>query len=155
MEFRSIPATPALAVRATVTAEEAWAWGAGAFEEIYGRITAAGLSPAGPGGALFPAGFFELEQAELTAFVPVHDVPRVDGRVQALTIPGVEAAVMLHSGPVGDLDQTYGKLGTVVAERAIGVDGPIREYYLVPFTSPTRPGATGPRSAGPCSTRPA
>jgi DNA-binding transcriptional MerR regulator len=63
-EFRSIPATLALAVRATVTAEEAWAWGAGAFEEIYGR------------------------------------------------------------------------LGTMVAERAIGVDGPIREYYLVPFTEP-------------------
>ena len=140
VEFRSIPATPALAVRATVTAEESWAWGAGAFEEIYGRITRAGLSPAGPGGALFPAGFFELEQAELTAFVPVHDVPRVDGRVQALTIPGVEAAVMLHSGPVGDMDQTYGKLGTVVAERAIGVDGPIREYYLVPFDEPDPPG---------------
>jgi hypothetical protein len=24
----------------------------------------------------------------------------------------------------------------VVAERDIGVDGPIREYYLVPFTEP-------------------
>jgi effector-binding domain-containing protein len=66
----------------------------------------------------------------------VPQAPRVDGRVQALTIPGVEAAVMLHSGPVGDIDQTYGRLGTVVAERAIGVDGPIREYYLVPFTEP-------------------
>src|SRR6516225_3473573 len=41
VEFRSIPATPALAVRATVTTGEAWAWGAGAFEEIYGRITGA------------------------------------------------------------------------------------------------------------------
>lgn len=136
VEFRSIPATPALAIRATVTAQESWAWGGAAFEEIYARIAAAGLSPAGPGGALFPADFFGLERAELTAFVPVSPVPPVDGRVQALTIPGVEAAVMLHSGPLGDLDQTYGKLGTVVAERAIGVDGPIREYYLVPFTEP-------------------
>jgi DNA-binding transcriptional MerR regulator len=136
VEFRSIPATPALAVRATVTVEEAWAWGAGAFAEIYDRIAAAGLSPAGPGGALFPAGFFELEHAELTAFVPVPDLPRAEGRVRALTIPAVEAAVMLHAGPIGDMDQTYGQLGTVVAERAIGVDGPIREYYLVPFTEP-------------------
>ena len=136
VEFRSVPAAQALAVRATVTAEEAWAWGTGAFEELYGRIAEAGLSPAGPGGALFPAGFFELEQAELTAFVPVPEVPRADGRVQALTIPAVEAAVMVHSGPLGDIDQTYGQLGTVVAERAIGVDGPIREYYLVPFTEP-------------------
>ena len=131
VEFRSIPATPVLAVRDTVTAEESFAWGAGAFEEIYGRIARAGLSPGGPGGALFPAGFFELEQAELTAFVPVHEVPPADGRVRALTIPAVEAAVMLHSGPIGDIDQTYGRLGTVVAERAIGVEGPIREYYLI------------------------
>jgi len=135
-EFRSIPATLALAVRATVTAEESWAWGAGAFAEIYDRIAAAGLSPAGPGGALFPAGFFELEQAELTAFVPVPEAPGADGRVRSLTIPGVEAAVMVHSGPLGDIDQTYGRLGTIVAERTIGVDGPIREYYLVPFTEP-------------------
>ena len=28
-----------------------------------------------------------------------------------------------------ETDRTYGALGTVVAERAIGVDGPIREYY--------------------------
>ena len=136
VEFRSIPAARVLAVRATVTAEEAWAWGTGAFEELYGRIARAGLSPAGPGGALFPADFFELERAELTAFVPVSEVLPVDGRVLALTIPAVEAAVMLHSGPLGDIDQTYGALGTVVAERAIGVDGPIREYYLVPFTEP-------------------
>ena len=36
-----------------MTAEESWAWGAGAFAEIYDRIAAAGLSPAGPGEALF------------------------------------------------------------------------------------------------------
>jgi DNA-binding transcriptional MerR regulator len=136
VEFRSIPATPALAVRGTVSAEEAWAWGADVFDELYGRLDRAGLTPAGPGGALFPAGFFELERAELTAFVPVNGAGQASevpggGRVESLTIPGMEAAVMLHSGPAGDTDQTYGALGTVVAERAIGVEGPIREYYLV------------------------
>jgi DNA-binding transcriptional MerR regulator len=136
VEFRSIPATPALAVRGTVSAEEAWAWGADVFDELYGRLDRARLTPAGPGGALFPAGFFELERAELTAFVPVNgagQASEVPGgrRVESLTIPGMEAAVMLHSGPAGDTDQTYGALGTVVAERAIGVEGPIREYYLV------------------------
>ena len=136
VEFRSIPATQVLAIRDTVTAEEAWAWGGGAFEEIYGRIGAAGLVPAGPGGALFPAGFFELERAELTAFVPVDRTPAAAGRVRPLTLPGVEAAVMLHAGAFGDIDQTYGQLGTVIAERAIGVDGPIRESYLSPLTEP-------------------
>ena len=100
----------------------------------------AGLTPAGPGGALFPAGFFELHQAELTAFVPVDGsvagAVAEGGRAELVTIPGVEAAVMLHPGSPADSDQTYGALGTVVAERAIGVEGPIREYYLVPFTEP-------------------
>jgi len=138
VEFRSIPPTRALAVRGTVSAAEAWAWGTDVFGEIYGRIGQAGLTPAGPGGALFPAGFFELHQAELTAFVPVDGSVAGGGRAELVTIPGVEAAVMLHPGSPADSDQTYGALGTVVAERAIGVEGPIREYYLVPFTEPDR-----------------
>jgi DNA-binding transcriptional MerR regulator len=136
VEFRSIPAAHVLAIRETVTAEQAWAWGSDAFEELYGRIGQAGLAPAGPAGALFPADFFELEQAELTAFVPAGAPPRAGGRAQALIIPAAEAAVMVHAGSLADADQTYGLLGTVVAERAIGVDGPIREYYQVPFTEP-------------------
>jgi DNA-binding transcriptional MerR regulator len=136
VEFRSIPATPALAVRGTVSTAEAWAWGTDIFGEMYDRIGRAGLTPAGPGGALFPAEFFEIEKAELTAFVPVNGAVPGGGRAELVTIPGIEAAVMLHTGPAGDMDQTYGALGTVIAERAIGVDGPIREYYLVPFTEP-------------------
>jgi DNA-binding transcriptional MerR regulator len=136
VEFRSIPATPALAVRGTVSVADAWAWGTDAFAEIYGRIDQAGLTPGGPGGALFPAEFFEVEKAELTAFIPVRGAVPGGGRTEPVTIPGIEAAVMLHAGRAGDIDQTYGALGTVVAERAIGVDSPIREYYLVPFTEP-------------------
>jgi DNA-binding transcriptional MerR regulator len=145
VEFRSIPATRALAVRGKVTVQQAWAWGTGAFGEIYGRIEQAGLTPAGPGGALFPAGFFELHEAELTAFVPVGGPVAggspaggsvSGGRAEITTIPGVEAAVMLHCGSPADSDQTYGALGTIVAERAIGIEGPIREYFLVPFTEP-------------------
>jgi DNA-binding transcriptional MerR regulator/effector-binding domain-containing protein len=50
-------------------------------------------------------------------------------RVRLTEITGTEAAVAMHDGPPGDADRTYGALGTVVAERAIGVDGPMREYY--------------------------
>ena len=87
VEFRSIPAAQVVAISETVTAEQAWAWGTGAFEELYGRIEQAGLSPAGPGGALFPAGFFELERAELTAFVPVGAPAPAGGRVRPAVIP--------------------------------------------------------------------
>ncbi len=40
------------------------------------------------------------------------------------------------AGPAVESDQTYGALGTVVAEGAIGVECPIREYYLVPLSGP-------------------
>src|SRR5690242_21376255 len=43
VEFRSIPATRALAVRGMVTVQQAWAWGTDAFGEIYARIEQAGL----------------------------------------------------------------------------------------------------------------
>jgi effector-binding domain-containing protein len=51
-----------------------------------------------------------------------------------LEIPAAELAVAVHAGTLADVDQTYGALGIYVAEREIGVDGPIREHYLItPF----------------------
>jgi effector-binding domain-containing protein len=48
-----------------------------------------------------------------------------------IEIPAAELAVAVHCGPFGELDRTYAAVGTHVAERELGVDGPIREYYLV------------------------
>ena len=53
------------------------------------------------------------------------------GRAAVIDVPAAELAMTLHEGPFADLDRTYGALGTYVAERELGVDGPIREYYLV------------------------
>jgi effector-binding domain-containing protein len=48
-----------------------------------------------------------------------------------LDVPAAELAVAVHRGALADLDRTYGALGTYVARREIGADGPIRENYLV------------------------
>jgi effector-binding domain-containing protein len=70
----------------------------------------------------------------MVAFVPIDRLSGDSGRVQAYELPPVELAIMLHPGSYDELDQTYGALGTHVAERAIGVEGPIRELYVVsPF----------------------
>jgi effector-binding domain-containing protein len=54
--------------------------------------------------------------------------------VQVVELPAVELAIMVHEGTYDELDRTYGALGTYVAERALGVDGPIQELYVVsPF----------------------
>ena len=136
VDYRKIPAVTALAVAQVVSAADLTTWGSDALGALADTLAKTGVTAAGPFGALFPGDFFELERSEITAFVPVEpqagfELP--DGKVRLLEIPAVEAAIAVHEGPLDDIDRTYGALGTVVAERAIGVDGPIREYYLIGF----------------------
>jgi effector-binding domain-containing protein len=67
----------------------------------------------------------------VVAYVPVGGHVRGGGRTAVREIPPAELAVAVHHGPLADIDRTYGALGAYVAEREIGVDGPIREQYLV------------------------
>jgi effector-binding domain-containing protein len=39
--------------------------------------------------------------------------------------------LVLSAGPHTGIDRAYGSLATQVAQHAVAVDGPIREYYLV------------------------
>ncbi len=136
IEFRTIPAVTALAIAEVVTVADVMAWGDSAMGELAAALGASGLAQAGAFGALFPGEFFELERSEITVFAPVEQPAGARtgagagaGRVRLIRIGGTEAAVAVHDGPAEDIDRTYGALGTAVAERAIGVDGPIREYY--------------------------
>ncbi len=52
------------------------------------------------------------------------------GRVEALTIPPAELAVIVHNGSHGHIDRAYGALATHVTQHALAVEGPVREYYL-------------------------
>jgi DNA-binding transcriptional MerR regulator/effector-binding domain-containing protein len=136
VEFRTIPAVTALAITEAVGWDDAVTWGSAAFDELIAAAEESGLTRSGPLGALFPGDFFELERGQLTAFVPVTGPSGAGagqrgtaGRVRRCEIAGIEAAVAVHDGPPDETDRTYGALGTVVAQRAIGVDGPVREYY--------------------------
>jgi DNA-binding transcriptional MerR regulator len=133
VEVRAIPAVTALAVRQVVSAADLVEWGSGAFDALSDALSAMGAVATSPFGALFPGDFFEIERSEITVFAPVEPgrPGPPGGDVRLVTIPAVEAAVALHEGAFADIDRTYGALGTVVAERAIGTGGPIREYYLV------------------------
>jgi DNA-binding transcriptional MerR regulator/effector-binding domain-containing protein len=132
VEYRSVPDTPALAVTERVGADEAIEWWVSALDDIYDTASRLGLEPAGTAGALFPAEFYEVEEAELTLFVPLAEAaPEGSARSVPYTVPAAELAVATHRGPFDDIDRTYGALGLHVAERSIGVVGAIREYYLV------------------------
>jgi DNA-binding transcriptional MerR regulator len=134
IELRTIAAVTALAVREVVDAAELNEWGSEAFDALAAALSATGMTAAGPYGGLFHSDFFELERSEVTAFVPVAvDAAGLEptGSVRLIVIPAVEAAVAVHEGAFSEIDRTYAAVGEVVAERAIGTGGPIREYYLV------------------------
>ena len=136
VEYRSVPVTPTLGITEPVTMEGLEDWWVGAFEELYGVLAASGVEPVGPGGALYPNELFELEEGDVTAFVPVPVAAGIGptGRAAPFDLPAAELAITVHEGSFHELDRTYGLLGTYVAERELGVEGPIRENYLVTFT---------------------
>lgn len=129
-----LPVTPALAVVEQVAGEDAVAWWMGAFPLLHRAVAAAGATRAGCDGALFPQEFFTDEVGEVVAFVPVREQPDggvvLPARVRRYDVPAAHLAALVHDGPLGDLDRTYGALGRWVLSQATGTDGPIREYYL-------------------------
>ena len=124
--YRTLPATTALTAQATVAFDDAAAWLEAAYAELHGRLDGAGTAAAGPDGALYHDAFFTEGDGEVVAYVPV----AADSRLETVELPATRVAAMVHDGPFDDLDQTYGALGTVVAELGLGVEGPIREIYL-------------------------
>jgi DNA-binding transcriptional MerR regulator len=130
VEHRTVPAVPALAITDPVTMANLENWWADAFDELHAAVRAAGVT-AGVGGGLYPGELFEVEVADVVAFLPVATPVAPRSRVRMIEIPAAELAVAVHHGPFAELDRTYAAVGTHVAERELGIDGPIREYYLV------------------------
>ena len=131
VEYRSVGAMTCLADRSVVTMDEFAGWWMEAFTKLHERLQREGLTRAGADGALYSEEFFHEDGGEVVAFIPVLETT---GAADLFEVPAAELAVTVHRGSFDELDQTYGSLGAYVAERAVGVPGPIREHYPVsPF----------------------
>lgn len=136
VEFRLVPAIRVAAISEMVHLEAIATWWSEAFAELHAALRAVGQVPSGPAGGLYPTDLFTDEAGESIVYLPIADPIAASGRVRTIALPAGEFAVAVHSGSHDTADQTYGALGTFVAERAIGIEGPIRERYLV-SASPT------------------
>jgi effector-binding domain-containing protein len=130
VEYREVESTPTIAIRAHVGWTETEAWLEAALAELEVARRDCGLDRAGPDGALYSTAYFEAHEGEVVAFLPVLGHGQPPGRAEYFEIPASSCVVTVSDGPFGDLDRVYGALGTFVAERAIGAEGPIRENYL-------------------------
>jgi DNA-binding transcriptional MerR regulator len=131
IEHRQVPATPAAAVREVLDLEDVATWFQGALGELYAIVAAQKLTPSGPAGGIFASDLFTHERGEATIYVPCAELIRSTGRIAPLMVPEVELAVTTHLGSHHDVDRAYGSLGVYVAEHALGVEGPLREFYVV------------------------
>ena len=131
VSHRRVGATMAAAITAVVGTADLLPWYLGALGELHATLEARSIPPAGPTGGVYATELFSEEKGEATVFVPtVTEVPLL-GRVAPRVIQAAELAVIVHCGSHADVDRSYGALATYVADHALRVDGPIREYYLV------------------------
>lgn len=131
IELRKAEPTLAAAISATVDAADAPAWLQGALGELYATLNAQQIRATGCAGGVYADEIFTEHRGEATVFVPCDRPVSPLGRVTAATIPMAELAVIKHVGSPGEIDRSYGLLAAYVANRAICVDGPMREYYCV------------------------
>ena len=126
VERRTTPAVAVAAVRETVGHDEVLGWYAAATAELEAAVPVAD----GPPGGLYDHALFTDGRGSATVYVPCA-TPLVGGRVEALVLPAREVAVVAHAGSHDDIDVSYATLGSWVAAREIGVEGPVQEVYLV------------------------
>jgi DNA-binding transcriptional MerR regulator len=154
VEIRRIPAVTALAVRRTVDFADDVEWLYEAYGWLHTVSARHGLTETGVDSAIYPDELFETGTGPVTVYVPVsaappvadEQPPRGDASFGVIELPAITAAVLVHDGPFSDLDQAYGALGRIVAERGIGGPGPVREHYLTETSTevcwPVTTGAT-------------
>src|SRR6478609_3169011 len=131
VEYRTIPATTVLSISAQVSRPEVGQWCGTVFPELYLALADAGVDPAGPGSATYDQQFFECDLGEVVAYVPLASPIDTDGRAESTSLPAGRFAVAVHSGGFDEVDRTYGRLGSHVAEHDVPQDLPIREHYLI------------------------
>jgi DNA-binding transcriptional MerR regulator len=121
----------AAAITEVVDIKDALSWYLGALGELRAALAAQRKVATGPAGGLYSSALFSRARGEVTMFIPCEGTIRAVGRITPLAVPAVELATLLHEGSYANFDLTYGSLGTYVAEHALAVEGPLREYYLV------------------------
>lgn len=131
IQHRSIAATRSLAIQEIVPRGGLGAWWPQALAALRTFVETERIAQAGPAGGLFTNGLFTDEEGEAALFLPVEGTIEGRGRIRPFLVPAAEVAVVAHHGSHADIDLAYGALGTYVARYALGIEGPLREYYVI------------------------
>ena len=128
---RRVDPAPAAAISEIVDVSDALSWFRGALGELSATLATQDVAVLGAAGGIYANELFSDERGEATLFIPCRGAIHPLGRITPVVVPGAELATTVHTGPHSDIDRAYGLLATYVTKHALGVDGPVREYYLV------------------------
>lgn len=73
IEHRTVAATPAAGIQATIDREDVLAWWRGALGELQATLGAQAPSPTGPSGGLYASEIFQHGRGEATVFIPTEE----------------------------------------------------------------------------------
>lgn len=166
VHVRTEPATDTVRIVADVADTDLWAF----LEETYDRLrvalAAAGATPSGAPGALYPPEIADEGVEHVEAFLPITaplDLPRRarttgpaavgPGEVGLGEVPAGPVAVLVHAGAYDTIGDTYRTLGAWVARHARPAGGRVREHYLVGPSDPVPPEAYRTEIAWPILSR--
>lgn len=128
---RKVGQVAAAAISDVIRREDALSWLSGALGELSATLLAQGIERTGPAGGMYSNDLFSQARGEATVFIPCRDGARAVGRMAMVVVPAVELATIVHEGSHADIDLAYGALATHVTRHALGIEGPLRETYLV------------------------
>jgi len=131
VEYRVTGPSDALAIRAELAYADAFEWLADAFAELRYAADEGGAGRTGPDAALLSNELLEQEFGELVAIVPVDRPETSQGRVARARVCRGSSTPSLSTPARSTTSTARTRRSAVVAERAIGVQGPIREDYVV------------------------
>ena len=144
---RSIGPTSSLAISETVGFDDSGEWCGAAFDELHAELTSAGLTPAGPDGALYFSDFFELGLGKVIAFVPITGEMGPTGRTERLDLPAPISRCWSTRAPSPiSTARTARSARTSRSSASVSTD---RSVSTTSWPAPTSiPAITAPRSAG-------
>ena len=131
IEHRKIAATATACIVDEVDVRDALPWLQGALSELNATFKARRLDLTGPVGGMFSNSLFSEARGKATIFFPTDAKIVPAGRVKPMIISAAEVAVIKHIGSHDNVDLAYGALAAYVAEHALAVVEPLREYYVV------------------------
>jgi DNA-binding transcriptional MerR regulator len=136
VHVRDEPGCHTLAVRGEVPESRFAEWLGEAYATLTALCERAGIAPAGPVGALYPATIEDEADERIEAYIPIGapvPLPAFRGPVVVSQVAAARVAVLVHVGPYDTLGDTYRRLGTWVAHHARPADLPVREIYLLSY----------------------